>query len=295
MEGKGYYAGGIIDAYQPLFRTIDSLNHVGASLEFRSEVMKTQWEQLLKTIGAPLPTKATYYPDVKHITADYLIASIDHAFMLRDSLKWCRRLKRTLFYEYILPYRVRKEIPHDWRTYLFEKMTVLRNNSNCENSKELASLINPYINTYIETDRTLWEYPFDFTVEQLEGMGACPHRVSYTVMAMRASGIAIATDYTPQWANMHGGHYWGVYMDNKRQIPFDAAYQYFGFEYQQYRKFAKVFRTSFKRLSCEFPVHDDIPLRMLDRGYDVTHEYTETTNIILDVPELYDKEYALIV
>ena len=296
MEGKGYYAGGIIDAYQPLFLKIDSLNQAGASLEVRSEAMKMEWSQLVKTVGAPAPAKAVYYPDEKHLTADFLIASIDHAFMLRDSLPWCRQLKKSLFYEYILPYRVKRETPHEWRMHLFEKMRMIRDTANFDDAKGLTALINPYINTYLETDRTLWDYPFDFEAEQLEGMGlgACPHRVAYTVMAMRANGIATAIDYTPQWANMQGGHHWAVLMDNKYQYPYDAAFPYFGFDYQNYRKFAKVFRMSFRRTAGEFPVHEDIPRRMIEKGIDVTHEYTATADIVVPVPEMRDKEYALI-
>ena len=296
MEGKGFYEGGIIDAYQPLFQKIDSLKRAGASLEVRTGVMEKEWVQLVKTVGAPSQDKSVYYPDIQHLTAEFLIASIDHAFMLRDSLSWCRQLKKSLFYEYILPYRVRRETPHDWRTHLYGKMRAIRDSVNNDNAKGLAAIVNPYINTYIETDRTLWEYPFDFEVEQIEGMGvgACPHRVVYTVMAMRANGIATAMDYSPQWANMQGGHYWAVYMDNKHHYPYDAAYAYFGFEYQQYRKFAKVFRMTFKRTAGEFPVHQDIPKRMIERGVDVTQEYTATTDIVVPVPEMIDKEYALI-
>lgn len=297
MTGKGYYAGGIIDVYESLFRKIDSLGRSGVSTGIRSSILDTEWKHLTKTVGAPSPGKTDYYPDVKHVSADLLIASIDHAFMLRDSFPRCRQLNQSLFYEYILPYRVRKEMPHDWQTHLYRKMRMLRDTSVYSNAKELAALINGYIHTYVVTNQTLWGYPFDLTVEQIEsmGMGGCPHRVLYTVMAMRANGIATAIDHTPHWANDKGGHYWGVFMDNEQHFPFDAAFFRFDFIYPRYRKIAKAFRLSFKQISGEFPVHQDIPTRMLERGLDVTHEYAAVSNVVINLSDdMSDKEYLLI-
>jgi len=266
-----------------------------ASHPLREGVMEKEWERLVRTVGAPLPAKATYYPDVRNLNANFLIASIDHAFLLRDSLSWCRQLDKELFFEYILPYRIRNESPHDWQKHLFEKMRMMRDTATYSNSKELIAIINDYIGKYIRTSRTMWNYPFDFTAEQIEGigMGACPHRVLYATLALRANGFAVAIDYTPTWANLHTGHEWCVLMDAEPHHPFDGASPNAGMTFQD-RKVAKVFRNSFQKVISEFPKHKDIPSNMLNK-LDVTDEYVNTTDIVVELPkDIKDKQYALI-
>lgn len=296
MIEQGYYEGGIIDAYRPMFQKIDSMLRAKVRINILWNVMEEEWARIESISGSPSLDKANYRPDVKYLSSDYLIESIEQAFMLRDSLPWCKQLNKELFHRYILPYRVGIETPHNWRTHLFEKMRGIRDTTAFVNAKELAAPINRYIGTCIKSSRPLWDYPFHFTAEQIEGigMGACQHRVLYTIMAMRANGIAAAMDYTPLWANLQHGHFWCVLMDNEHHYPFDAAEPEFEITFLK-RKIAKVFRKPFHRTVDEFPMHKDIPGYMFFDKFDVTDEYVPTTDIVVDLPnDMKGKQYALI-
>lgn len=296
MWNHGWYAENEAHQYQHLFDRIAHICQSGRIAHLKSTWIQKQWDSITHIYDAPSFAKATFFSDLEHISADYLIKSIDRSFMLWDSLSWCKDLDKNLFFEFVLPYRIGVESPENWKQYGYERTQMIRDTLLRADRRSLAVVINQYASGTVFNNNTLWGYPFDFTIAQLEqlGLGSCEHRVRYTAKLMRANGLPVAVDYIFCWGTRRGGHHWNVLMDKDGNYPFDGATLPFVFSKFD-RKIAKAFREIFSTKPVKAEVARDIPDYLINLN-DVTNEYTKTYDISVDLYQSVPKHknYALI-
>ena len=78
-----------------------------SAIEFRDSILSKK----LKALKAIQLSKV---PEVKTIRADYLIKAINDACDIWEQVNWHNDYDESLFFNYVLPYRVFDEVPSDW-------------------------------------------------------------------------------------------------------------------------------------------------------------------------------------
>lgn len=186
--------------------------------------------------------------DIDVISSKYLIENIDLAFKVWKE-PWVCHFTFDEFCEYILPYRILHEPISNWRKYLYEKYSWVKDSlKNVSDTEELVL----YLNDLIAKDFwTLDELDIPFVpVPLLEKAkaGGCDQRYVLMVSLLRAMGVPAMMDYAPQNNNTFKDHKWVVYLDSlHRYRPCDAG-----------RIRGKIFLKD--NLKCAFPAGLVLPL-----------------------------------
>lgn len=100
-----YYGDGI-DAYDSVYMAISA-----EPIQYRDSVFK----KLSSKIDLSAQKVAL---DITQVKADYLIKAIDDACDVWRGSSWSKEFDASLFYDYVLPYRLLNEPLSDWRSYL---------------------------------------------------------------------------------------------------------------------------------------------------------------------------------
>ena len=129
-------------------------------------------------------------------------------------------------------------------------------------------------------------------------MGECFDYATLAVYVMRACGIPVALDFTPQWPDRAHNHYWNALIDNTGLcIPFVGVESNPGYPSKQGRLLAKVYRYTFAyqpqslhALNAES--HESVP-PMLDSPFmkDVSGEYFKGRNAGIENASAMFKDY----
>lgn len=102
---------------------IQAYDQIGAEpKEFRDSV----WRRLVKEIYVK---DFKTYPDVKKIEANFLIRAINEAVDTWRAVNWNNDYDESIFFDYVLPYRVSTEPLSDWRTFIKGEYPYLIDNS----------------------------------------------------------------------------------------------------------------------------------------------------------------------
>ncbi|MCD8185712.1 MAG: hypothetical protein LUD68_04430 [Rikenellaceae bacterium] len=89
----------------------NQLHKSGAGYLSKLSAMVSLSNELQMVYGDQL----TALPDIETVTAEFLIAHIDHVFGLRERLTWLPMVSQEDFFEYVLPYRILHEpLQHRW-------------------------------------------------------------------------------------------------------------------------------------------------------------------------------------
>jgi hypothetical protein len=272
VEGK------TLSAY---YEAIDSINRHTSD----REACKRAYQQLYDQWGSPV-TDADVKLDVRQMQASYLIDNIDHAYRHWQNGKWAKHLSFSDFCEYLLPYCFGNENREVWRDSLEAKYLPVIDWMDFEddknNSTYWAAL---YINDRLKKrdfhiHDILPASPVSHPVAVLENMkmGSCKDYAQYAVYVMRACGIPITCDYTPQWPFRSHGHDWNVLFDNNgKEIPFMGGESNPGYPNKPGYKMAKAFRVTYAyQKGCLF-----------DRKGDEQIPATFNTPFIKDVSKHY--------
>ncbi|RAV27416.1 discoidin domain-containing protein [Sinomicrobium soli] len=301
MDGRYYWDGEIVTAFDSLFRYMDSLHRAKRFVPPESPFVKKKWAALTDLYGMPAYRYAEKYSDSESLTSEYLISQIDQAFKIRDSLPWGKQLTFEEFCHYLLPYRIGTERPESWNRHVFDEYREFRKDITGESRRQVAERLFTHLQKRTRVNQTLHRYPFDMpeSLMRTGRRGICRHLVYYKAMVMRANGLPVDVDFVPLWGNRSGGHYWNVLLQedgNRFRWP-DAPK---GLSYGNYDKprhtLSKVYRETFA-LQPAAPDSEDIPPSLRDRNrIDVTHEYTRVfdVEIPLKFPAIAEKEYAVI-
>lgn len=231
--------------------------------------------------------------DIRIMSADYLIYSIDNAFGQWRSRTWNDHVDFEQFKEWLLPYKVSELQPFDdWRGLLSE--------SYCDGITALTAHDIDSIGTYGVTETVRSEIneknpPNVFWQEEsgpalldarcLKSMtyGTCHDYVSMGTLVFRSLGIPAAVDQVPCWGRNSDGHSWFVFLsDNGRTVPtINSLIMPAGIGFYQYERIPKVWRSCYaiNRRTLEYmnTARHAVPFNIC--AVDVTHEYGRAYDI----------------
>ncbi len=253
-------------------------------------------ESLDSLFGKPNWKTFDKIPDLRMLTAEYLIRNIDQAYDAWQSAPWAEQVSYHAFCNYILPYKNKNEYPEVWRDKVLERYGYLLTDSLVP--KTMTDICCALVDeqNWFDWNEDYGFYPAVFGFSQLmEGRkGSCTEMANLGAYTARALGIPVAVDYIPQYGNMNGSHVWNAL------ITSDTSFLYFegaggtrpgDMFYTREKDFrlAKVFRSHFDFVTTSYAARaldagiSDIPeLLENPRILDVTDGYTKVADIRID-------------
>lgn len=247
--------------------------------------------------------------DIDEVTEQYIIRNIDDAYDKWENGNFAQHLSFDEYCEYLLPYRIANEnIGKAWREELFGRYKKgLESISKIDDKKYSAYWGATQVNDLIRKERmNIQALPHfggvDFPIDVLKDlkMGECRDYAFKTAYAMRACGIPVCVDFTPQWPSRPHGHHWNVVLDNNgKNLPFMGAESNPGYPCKDDYPKAKVFRYTFgyqteSLFNLNLKYKESIP-PVFNTPFikDVTEEYTKCVNICVEVKNnISNKHFA---
>ena len=213
-----------------------------------------QYQNLFKGLGNPY-IGIKDVPDQELMDAKSLIDNIDMAFEDWRNGLWAKHLSFDEFCEFLLPYRIGNEkITVGWRktlreVYMKNANSILTSDDMKNSAFWAANKVNDALKSLKFKNRKVLpvsgiELPL-FALKNMR-MGECSDYAEYTTYVMRACGIPVCFDFTPQWPDRSGAHHWNALIDNTGlTMPFMGVESNPGYPSKQGRVMAKVFRRTF--------------------------------------------------
>lgn len=193
--------------------------------------------------------------DVNGLTVEALIANIDSAFVDWREGKWARHLSFDEFCEWLLPYRVIDERPERWRGRLSAiYYPYIKQLDDCDERAQSTFWAARSVAMGLKKsgfrmdDKALPHTDINIPVSTMlaMGMGECSNYARLSVYVMRALGIPVALDFTPQWPNKAHRHWWNALLTERgRTLPFLGGDVLPGETQRSADKLAKVYRYTF--------------------------------------------------
>lgn len=278
---------------QKYYKTIDSINIKNNNVD----ICLSLYDSLKSELGNP-NENLVRIEDVKIIKADYLINSIDHAFRQWEKGYWATHLSFDEFCEYLLPYRVGYENVEEWRDELEERylwsILWMKDQDEKRNSSYWAAL---YMNDQLKKRGFVLRMPLPesvveppITILKNMRMGSCEDYARHAVYVMRACGIPVGMDFTPQWPFRSHSHSWNVLLENRgRNIPFMGGESNPGYPNKTEYKLAKVYRYTFAYQHQSLYAqkgNEEVP-EQLDTPFirDVSSEYIKGVDLYLKISQ----------
>ncbi|MBR6286770.1 MAG: transglutaminase domain-containing protein [Bacteroidaceae bacterium] len=229
-------------------------------------------------------------PDSDCVSVDYLVRNIDSAFEHWRKGTFARHLSFDEFCEYLLPYKLTNENVTEWRDGLYKTYKRgVESISPIDDKNHSAYWGATQINDILKQDKVhIYSLPYvgnvNLPMSVLENlrMGTCNDYAFKTAYVMRACGIPVCVDFTPQWPTRPHGHHWNVVLDNSgRNIPFMGAESNPGYPCKDDYIYGKVYRYTYsvqkdglfwknREVREKVPANLNIPFMK-----DVTSEYTK--------------------
>lgn len=244
------------------------------------------WDSLENNRGKIHFKRDKHIPDHKIIKADYLIKNIDMAFEAWQ-FPWAKQLNFEQFCEFVLPYRCTNEPLEEWRTYFLKEYAWLKDSmQNSDDPVRACCLINNEIRSWFHFDERFYEHPTDQGLSELldKKMGRCEDMTNLAIMAMRAWGIPVMSDYTPYWANTGNNHAWNALLDKNGNTILFMGGEANPLEYQLKNIKAKVLRKTFSKqpksiMEIKQDWEEVPPYLNSSTQIDVTKEYGKVVDI----------------
>lgn len=225
------------------------------SNEYKYPACIPHYQKMIYELGGDISAGAGKRNDPGGISAEALIANIDMAFDEWRNGRWAGHLTFDQFCEYLLPYRIGNERYEDWRTELKGQFGGYANMMNmCDERRSSTYWAAYYVcdgikkfNFHID-DKALpkTEINLPLSVLMKMRMGVCNDYARLTTYIMRACGIPVATDFTPQWPNKSKNHTWNTLLcETGRNMPFLGCETYPGQANRPGEKMAKIYRQTF--------------------------------------------------
>ena len=209
MPAHGFYEVALYDA--------DGHEVPFNSLEYDNFEQAMAARERLEREHGPLRSKRkTNEPDVRYITADYLIENIDTAFEAWRNDPWAAAVTFDTFCQYMLPYRGSNEPSGHWRRPCRTALTdTLAKVQDVQDIQAISRLCNRQYRNWVRFDAKCYLYPTDQSFEQMQasGFGRCEDLSNMMIYLNRANGLPMSSDYTPAWARANNNHAWEVVLD----------------------------------------------------------------------------------
>jgi hypothetical protein len=256
-----------------------------------------QYDILYNTLGDP-NRELKKVCDTEVISAASLIKNIDLSYEEWKHGNWARHLSFDQFCEYLLPYRVGEENFEEWRDDLSKQYKpriewMKYQYDKCNSAYWAALYMNDQIknlkfNIYAVLPNSEVENPL--MILRNMRMGECNDYAKLTAYIMRASGIPVGIDFTPQWPFRSSGHCWNTLLDNSgRNVPFMGGESNPGYPCKAGYVMAKVYRRTFSYQSQSLfalnqNINESVP-QNLNTPFvkDVTEEYLQGVSLHVDL------------
>lgn len=227
--------------------------------------------------------------DITHIKAAYLISNIDLAFQVWNDKPWGKYISFDTFCEEILPYRIGTEPLESWREKVLASFADL-NSMLKEDSTITAVEACKKVNDILPRFRMDKDFSnMSYTQLMATTRGQCDSQAALGTFVMRALGIPVTIDFTPQWKSYSTGHDWNSVSDSAGQhISFlgtetnpHASHQ--GNTYQK----AKAYRNTFKINKVTNADEANAPKAFYRNLYDISSEHNDMVNVSLPIKDKF--------
>lgn len=264
MPGHGTYVNGRTEQF---YATLDSMLPYDRNIENCKDKINRLIDQTMVNSGLKLKE------DIHYIQADFLINNIDLAFKVWQNEPFARHINFDDFCEYILPYRVSNEPLEYWRDSIKDLYnTNIKETGYTEGSEYstywACSMINDLLkNEYRpQLDHDNWPITKKYSFMKRIPYGSCESYAQLATFVMRAKGIPVMIDYTPQWPFRSLGHTWNVVKaNNGLDVQFGGVDTNPGERHKPDAKLAKVYRYTYainrESLACKWP-EEPIPAEL---------------------------------
>lgn len=254
--------------------------------------------------------------DVKVMTTDYLIYSIDHAFNQWKTKPWAKHLSYEEFRDWVLPYKVTELQSFDaWRDtlsmhYCDNLSTISENDFESNSVYGAIEIARNELHTKLSEigHRVIWEDRGSIPMRSATTWirmtyGSCLDYVTMGTAVFRSMGFPATVDQVPIWGRNSEGHSWYLFLDDRgrEQVTMNSLIIGAGFQFYPYERIPKVWRKSYAinrdvvryRNTATFVYPFEI-CRL-----DVTDHYNLTSDIEIKidndkVKNLKDKKYVYI-
>ncbi len=211
--------------------------------------------------------------DIKAVSADYLIRSIDRSFEVWEQCPWLRELGWDDFCEYLLPYRIWHEPLDNWKDSTTVGDAIAAEVAFYRDAATRISIAKQVVKDKFFTDPGQM-VDFAMPDPRMEDYWYdCVPIALYEVAGLRSAGIPAAIDYVPFLPSLDHRHYWPVMIDPKYPNGMTTEYVY--------PDLAKVLRKTFSGNPVpEAGRSEYVPQILSDPfGRDVTEKYVAVSDI----------------
>lgn len=254
--------------------------------------------------------------DIKVMTADYLIYSIDHAFKQWRTKPWAQHLTYEEFRDWILPYKVTELQSLDaWRDTLSQHYgdnisTVPADDFDRNSIYGAIEIVRSEIHAKQSNIglRVIWDDNSGIPMRSAATWvrmtyGSCLDYVIMGTAVFRSLGMPAAVDQVPVWGRNSEGHSWYVFPDDRgrEQVTINSLIMPAGQQFYPYERIPKVWRNTYtinrdveKYRKTSKYVHPFDPCRK-----DVTNCYNLTSDLEIEtdkeiLKQLQDRRYVYI-
>lgn len=260
-----------------------------------TQLSAEQLDSAIESVYGRYEDQICYLPTITVVSSEFLIENIDQAFSLWKSGSWAEHLDFVHFCEYLLPFICSEGQPlENWRTRMapfanadIEKLGECYDYKN--NPTIAVSTVNGAVKRMLSHMSGQYQSPkipvFDpYLFAKFPHPFSCNETSDMANMVMRAKGLPVAVDFTPQWPDGHHGHSWTVlWSTHGKAETFSPFWSPLGVPFISHKRFAKVFRRTF---ACNTDYRDFLDVEKAIPDFvgtcffqDVSEEYTATSDI----------------
>ena len=294
MDGWFCYRGQQLENYSSIFSSLNKAVDPSSKFDYMNHLFGDKANNIIDSYrikyGNFSKEGLETVKDIESLDANYLINNIDMAFKVWREQPWGKDINFNQFCEFILPYRISDEKPDFDRNAIYIKFNLLLDSVRKVNGDAVMAckVINSALKHQGWTYSDAPEFMPSFGAKTLlkERIGVCREMTEIATYVMRALGIPVGIDYTPQWPHRSLGHYWNVVLTkNGKTMAFTGIESNPG-DTVPFQKKAKVYRKSYLRnplsLSIRIKSNKIIPTCFENpNSIDVSDEYFKSSDITI--------------
>ncbi|MCF8716351.1 hypothetical protein JM658_16090 [Joostella atrarenae] len=232
--------------------------------------------------------------DLSELKEEFFINDINRAFATYNRIGWKEDVTENDFINNVLPFKVNNGALENWRdsvqkdygrsVYKYYNVTQAAEYLIKETTRRFSGF-------EIKPTSSFPDLPYSY-LKKLP-YGSCKELSDYITFVLRAYSIPCFQDFTPNYTNIHAGHFWNAIHDqNGKTIPFVVPLEVdtLGRFKSEYYKLGKVYRRTFnKNLNSHAAIFGRkhyLP-EFLNNEFitDVTDEYIKTADISIPILE----------